>query len=333
MPFHIGESRRVSVWPVILAGLLLTLPVPDGRAQTTRDLTSPARALIVPPSAEPQTLGPGDQIVIRALHVEEISDHPIRVDASGGIMLAGIGLIHAGGRTTEEVASEIREKLSALVRNPEVSVNLVELHSQPVSVIGAVKTPGVYQIVGQKRVLEILSMAGGLDPDAGDNIRVTRAEGGDGTLNPANSFKVVDLRLSELMEGHRPEFNMVVHANDVITVPRAKLVYVIGQVHRSGGFVLKDRQSMSVLQALSLAEGVLANAGVGRARILRAGEPQGPRQEIPVNIKAILAGKANDLALMPDDVLFIPSSAAKTAALRGAEAALQMGTGIVIWRR
>lgn len=289
------------------------------------------RALIYPPVAEAQTLGPGDQIQVRALHAPELGDRPVRVDSEGYIMLTGVGRIRAGARTTEQLANDIRDRLSKVIRDPEVAVDIVELHSQPVSVLGAVKTPGVYQIVGRKRLLEVLALAGGLDPEAGDRINITSTLGGEGQDQP-EKFSVVEIGVEALMGG-RPERNLVIHSEDVITVPRAKLVYVIGQVHKAGGFVLRERQNMSVLQALSLAEGLLPTAATTNAKILRQEEPLSERKGIPVNLKDILAGKAADQPLLPDDVLFIPNSALKSVALRSLEAAIQMGTGLVIWRQ
>ncbi len=289
------------------------------------------RTLIYPPAVEAQTLGPGDQIQVKALHAPELGDKPVRVDSEGFIMLTGLGRIKAGARTTEQLAIDLRERLSKVIRDPEVAIDIVELHSQPVSVLGAVKTPGVYQIVGKKRLTEVLALAGGLDAEAGDRIEITRALIGDEPGQPER-FSVVEVSVGELMGG-RWEKNLVMHSEDVVTVPRAKLVYVIGQVRKSGGFVLRERQDMSVLQALALAEGLLPTAGSANAKILRQEEPLGPRKEIAVNIKSVLAGKAADQPLLPNDVLFIPNSIAKSVALRSLEMAIQMGTGLVVWRQ
>ena len=323
MSFSIGVSTRDNVLSAILAVVCLTA---NAAGQNI-----PPRSLIVPPAPEAQTLGPGDQVQVRALHAEELGDKPVRVDSEGYIMLPGLGRIQAGGLTSERVAADIRQRLAKTIRDPQVAVDIVELHSQPISVLGAVRTPGVYQIVGQKRLLEVISMAGGFDQESGDVVKITR-------LQPAQpsgkdeSFKVLDVRVSDLMEGRRPEMNLVVHAGDTITVPRAKLVYVIGQVHKPGGFVLREQQDVSVLKALSMAEGALPSAAMGNARILRQVEPHAQRQEIIVNVKGILAGKVADQALLPEDVLLIPTSAAKTVAMRMLEAGIQMGTGIVVWR-
>ena len=295
--------------------------------QDVRAQASPERTLITPPSAETQTLGPGDQIQVRALHAEELGDRATRIDSEGFIMLPGLGRIRAGGLTTEQLAASIRQLLTKTIREPEVAIDIVELKSQPVSVLGAVKIPGVYQIVGQKRLLEVISMAGGLDTEAGDSIRVTRK-----LANSQNEkFDVIQVRVAELMDGVRPEMNIVLHAEDTITVSRAKLIYVLGNVHRAGGFILRERQSMSILQALSMAEGAMPNSSMGNVRILRQTEPRAQRKEILVNVKNILAGKDADQALLPDDVLYIPSSTGKMVLTRAIEAALQTGTGIVIW--
>lgn len=323
MLLSIGVSPRATrLFRVLLAMSLLMVTF----AAICAAQSQSSHALIVPPAPEVQTLGPGDQIQVRALHAEELGEKPVRVDSEGFIMLTGLGQIHAGGLTTERVAEDIRQRLLKTIKDPQVSVDIVELHSQPVSVLGAVRTPGVYQIVGQKRLLEVISMAGGFDPESGDLVKITRPSA------EKDGFKVLDVRISDLMEGRRPEMNLVLHSGDVVTVPRGKMVYVIGQVHRAGGFILREQQDMSVLKAVAMAEGVLPTASLGNARILRQVEPHAQRQEIFVDVKGILAGKLPDQALLAEDVLLIPTSTAKTVANRLFEAGIQMGTGMAIWR-
>ena len=135
------------------------------------------------------------------------------------------------------------------------------------------------------------------------------------------------------MEAQDPTGNLTVCANDIVVVPRARLVYVIGEVHKPGGFVLRDKETLSILEALSMSEGMTRTAGPKNARILRAQAGETQRLEIPVNLAQILAGKAEDVKLRPDDILFVPDSKPKTAALRGVEAAVQMATGVIIWHR
>lgn len=295
-----------------------------------------------PGTAQPQAayvLGPGDMIAVRAQHAAELSEKPVRVDNAGEIHLPVAGSLAAAGLTTGQLAAKIRARLESLIRDPEVTIEVVEFKSHPISVLGAVKTPGVFQLQGEKRLLEVLSVAGGIDQDAGSSIRISRKKSA-GTIplpfsrvKDSGDYTVGEVFLQDLIQARHPEFNILVAPDDVITVPRAKLVYVIGEVRKAGGFVLRERESMSVLQALSLAEGLTQVAGAKDARILRASEDSARKTEIAVNIRSILAGKAPDTPLLPDDVLFIPNSAARNATLRGIETAIQLGTGVVIWRR
>ena len=146
------------------------------------------------------------------------------------------------------------------------------------------------------------------------------------TASPPSDVKSV-------IEARNPRENIPIMPNDVISVPRAEMVYVVGSVKRSGGFILNDREKITVLQALSLAEGADRTAATKQAKILRTAPGQTTRLEIPVNLKEILAGKAADVSMSADDILFVPNSAARSAGLRAAEVAIQITTGLVIWRR
>jgi polysaccharide export outer membrane protein len=134
------------------------------------------------------------------------------------------------------------------------------------------------------------------------------------------------------MEAQNPAENIQVKPNDVITVPKADLIYVIGAVKKSGGFVLSERADISVLQALSMAEGLDRTAAAAKAIILRGGSSSPNRAEIPVDVKNILEGKGRDVPLLANDILFIPTSAAKSASIRALEAIIQAGTGAAIYR-
>ncbi|QOY90866.1 polysaccharide biosynthesis/export family protein [Paludibaculum fermentans] len=285
-------------------------------------------------------LGAGDQVIIRAMHVAEISDKPIRIGDDGTLQLPLIGRIKAAGLTVNELSDQMRKRLAEFLVEPEVAVELVEMKSHPVSVIGALVTPGVYQLHGQKRLLEMISGAGGLRDDAGSMVRITRVRTqgalplAAARLDATGEYFVGEVRVSDLMSAKNPAENILVRPDDVISIPRGRLVYVMGEVRKPGGFVLREQETLSVLQALALSEGLMPTAGRKNARILRPTLDAGPgKKEIPVDIASILSGKTNDMGLQPDDVLFIPNSAPKSATLRAVEAAVQIGTGVVIWRR
>jgi polysaccharide export outer membrane protein len=281
--------------------------------------------------AQAYRLGPDDQIMVRALHVPEIPDRPIRIGADGTIQLPLVGRVTAGGLTTRALETEVARILKQYVEEPEVSVELVEQRSEPVSVLGAVKTPGTYQLRGSKTLIEVLSLAGGTDNEAGYTVRIARrlSQGAlplaDARQDGSGEFTSAEVNLQQ-------QSNLAIQPFDVITVPRAKMVYVIGEVHKPGGFVLRDTEHISVLQALALAEGMGRTAGGKGARVMRPEAADGTRQEIPVNLNDILSGKAKDQPLLAGDILFVPNSASKSAAMRTIEAAIQMATGLVIWR-
>jgi polysaccharide export outer membrane protein len=291
-----------------------------------------------PDSKTAYTLGPDDQIMVRALHVPEIPDKPIRIEADGSIHLPLVGKIQAGGLTTWSLEGELAHILKEYVQEPEVSVELVEQRSQPVSVLGAVKTPGTYQLHGARTLIEALSLAGGVDADAGYLLRIARRVS-EGPLpvpgakpDFSGEFIVAELNLERVMDGKYAQSSLPIKPYDVITVSRAKMVYVIGEVKKPGGFVLRETEHMSVLQALAMAEGLNQTAGKKGARILRSETDGDGHEDIPINLNDILSGKIKDAPLSPGDILFIPNSAAKSATLRSIEAAIQMATGLVIWR-
>jgi polysaccharide export outer membrane protein len=138
--------------------------------------------------------------------------------------------------------------------------------------------------------------------------------------------------LKDLIESRNPVDNIAIRPEDVISIPPASLIYVVGEVKKSGGFVLGTHSSMTVLEAISMAEGMSPRAAPGKARILRATEGSTERQEETINVSRILSGKAPDVTLRPSDILFIPNSSAKSISTRTLEAAIQIGTGLVIWR-
>lgn len=283
-------------------------------------------------------LGPGDQVTVRVVNFEEINDKPIPVDLSGSIHLPMVGRVPIAGLTVEQVAAEISRRLEVYVKRPDVSVSVAEFRSQPVSVIGAVKNPGVQQVQGQKTLIEMLSMAGGIDNvTAGSTLRITRRlEWGaiplpGAKIDPTKQFSVAQMSVKSLLEAKNPEENILVKPYDVISVPRGETVYVIGEVGKAGSFLLNDSEQVTVLQALSMAGGATKMAQPQHARVLRQAPGQSSRSEIAVDLNKILDGKLPDVPMQANDILFVPNSIPKRAAIRALEAAIQMGTGLA-WR-
>jgi polysaccharide export outer membrane protein len=281
-------------------------------------------------------LGSDDQITLSTPEADELNAKVIRIEGNGSITVPLIGTMKAAGLTPAQLSAEISKRLEKYYLKPQVVVSVTEYRSQPVSVLGAVNTPGVQQVQGRKTLVELLSLAGGPRQDAGPTVIITRRiENGElpvegATTDPSGQFSTAELDLKSITSAQRPQDNIAVKPNDVISVPRAHMVYVIGEVQRSGGFILNEREGVSVIQALSLAGGMKSTASPKNARILRRDE--GPAEGTPIDLKALLTGKERDRTLQPDEILYVPDSLPKRAAFRAAEAAIQTLTGVAIWR-
>ncbi|MBV8811431.1 MAG: polysaccharide biosynthesis/export family protein [Acidobacteriaceae bacterium] len=287
-------------------------------------------------------LGPDDGVSVNVVDLAELDQKAlgvVRVDHEGNIHLPLAGRLKAAGLTVEQLEKQIASRLSGIMNNPEVSVSIAEYRNHPVSVLGAVRNPGVYQVSGRKTLFEVLSLAGGLNPDAGNQVKITRQISAGRlplpgvTTDQSGGFEIGQLDVRKVMEAKNPDENIEVLPNDVITVPKAELIYVVGAVHRAGGFPLVEKQQISVLQAVSLAEGLDATASAKNARILRESVPGAERKELHVNVGEILDGRAKDVALQANDILFIPVSIPKSASIRALEAGVQAATGIAVFGR
>jgi polysaccharide export outer membrane protein len=196
----------------------------------------------------------------------------------------------------------------------------------------------VHQVRGTRSLAEVLSLAGGLKPDAGYRITITRQAAygvvplKDVHVDAANKVSTGDVVVSDIIDARNPAGNIQIFPNDLITVPRAKLIYVMGEVRRPGGFTLDQRNTVPVLQALALAEGLTPNASKKHTIIMRQQPGTDTRAEIPVDITKILHGKAGDATLQANDILFVPNSVMQSIRAQAIAIAVATGTGILIWR-
>ena len=131
-----------------------------------------------PPPPVQYTLGPGDQVNIRVVAMEEFTDRTVRIDPNGYVDLPMVGRIQASGLTVDQFKDTLSSKLSRYINSPQVSLNLSENQTQTVSVIGSVNSPGIHPLSGPRRLLDVLSLAGGEKPDAGSRVVLTRHHGG-----------------------------------------------------------------------------------------------------------------------------------------------------------
>lgn len=269
-------------------------------------------------------VGADDKLMFRSAQIEEVNDKHVTVAKDGSIDLPLAGTVGVRGLSVEEIREKVNSRLKSFYYDPHISVEIEEYASQPVSVLGTVAKPGVYQLRGQKSLAEVLAMAGGLLPESGYTVRVERKSG--------NGQQTFSYNLRDMMHSGGETENVPIEADDLVFVPRAQLVYVIGDVRKPGGFALGDRQNVSVLQSLALAEGPLTTAALSRATILRVAPSQTERKTIPVNVKRLMAGRTSDIPMQADDILVVPSSAGRKLAIRSAEVAAQTVSGVVIWK-
>lgn len=259
-------------------------------------------------------LGPGDQVVIRATDVEEIGDKPYVLDAEGYVQIPLLGRLRAGGSTVERFQLELIQQLKTYVRNPQVFVNVVHFRSDPVFFVGAFRTPGIYPLNGGRTLIEMITVIGGLQTNARRRVKLTRrSEMGAIPLptaqsTPGGASTFVEISLGSLNENVNPAEDIALKAFDVISVERAEMVYVGGEVGKVGGFELGERDSVSVVQLVSLAGGVTRSADLKNARILRPISNSSRRAHIPVDLSKVFKGQVNDLPILANDYLYIPSN-------------------------
>ena len=281
-------------------------------------------------AGEEYRVGRDDLIEVNVFEVPELASIT-RVGASGKISLPLLGSIEAANHTTLELERLIEEALKTnYINDPHVTVLVREYASQPVSVIGAVKSPGIYQIKGQKRLLDMLAMAQGLDQmSAGKTIQILRrqSEGTDGADEPQK----ITITTEELFQSGKTELNIPIQAGDVINVLLAGSVFVIGEVTRPSEYILRQGKDITAAQALALGGGFSKEAKKQQCLIIRI-HHDGSKEEIPVNAAKILDGSLQDVPMMPNDILFVPANKVKSGLLRGLDATIAVMSARAAYR-
>jgi polysaccharide export outer membrane protein len=282
------------------------------------DMTSAASPAPAPPATvgtggdSAVRLGNGDLIEVNVYNVPELNTKT-RVSSAGDVYLPLVDYVHVGGLTINEAEVVVEKRLDqgGFVKNPHVQLSVHEYISGGASVLGEVVKPGVYPVMGEQRLFDLISAGGGLTDRAGKSITVTH-----------RGQAPIVVPISRNLEDHA-DSNIAVFPGDSVSVRRADVIYVVGDVLKPSGFLMESGH-VSVLQAIALAGGANSTAKLGGARIIRKG-PSG-LTETPVPLKKLLQAKADDIQMQADDILFVPTSARKLLEGRTAEAALQMAT-------
>jgi polysaccharide export outer membrane protein len=343
------------------------------------------------------TIGGGDLLSISVFDVPELT-REVRVSQAGTIGMPLVPTrLHVVGLTETQANQMIADVLQAngLVTHPEVDVRVKEHKSSPITVVGAVQHPMIYEAESNVTLLEVLAAAGGISNDAGETIIVTRGhpstfvmiphpepnslpppgaamsvpdssetlpgagdqeiapgtkpevfpaatEKAQGSSEQANSEKTTDaatapgnittINLNELLEKGDMRENIPLQAGDVVTVPHAGIVYVLGAVTRPGGFVMaNDRTELTTMKVLALAGGITKIAKLDHAVIIRK-DDQGKQMETQVDLKKVLDQQSEDVQLRASDILYIPTSRSKEFLIQVVQLSLAIASAAAIYR-
>ena len=295
-------------------------PASSARATQTATILSSGT-----PGLGEYLIGPDDVLSISVLESAELT-RDVRVASDGTI---GLPLLaehpHVAGLTLSQAEALLKKKYqeNGILNDPNISIALKELESKPVTVMGSVRTPGVFQVSGQVRLMRLISMAGGFSDDAGTMVQVIEEDDG-------GKQQVTQVRVDEIKQG-LSNANVGVRGGDIVNVQTTGSVYVIGAVNHPGRFLLPgDTQETTVLNVLALSEDLKRTAKASHSVLIRRKAGSSEVEEIPVDVSKILARQVPDVAIKPNDVLFVPDSAAKRALSRGVDMAIQIATGAVL---
>jgi polysaccharide export outer membrane protein len=310
--------------------LLLLAACGAAAAQTRGAFTD-----ITAPNLPAQRIGPDDLIAVNVYDAPEFT-RTLRVGSDGFIRLPMTDRrIKAQGSLPADLETAIAAVLRAdeLVVDPMVTVTVVEYHSRPISVAGAVRNPVTFQAVGTVTLLDALTRAGGLSPEAGPELLVSYPQPASAG---APAALVQRIPVKGLIDAADPELNLRLTGGEEVRVPEAGKVFVVGNVKRPGAYALQDGAETSVLKILALAEG-LAPYSCNLAYIYRRDADSVTKHEIPIPLQKIMQRKAPDVPLLANDVFYIPDNSGRRASMHALERILGFGTatasGVLVWRR
>jgi polysaccharide export outer membrane protein len=263
------------------------------------------------PDQNAMTIGPGDLIDLSVYQVPELI-MKVRVDLNGVVSLPLIGDLRLAGLTVRDaqllIARELIER--QLVKKPEVSLFIEEFATQGITVYGEVSTPGIYPLMGPHKLYDAISAAGGLTLKAGRTVTILHA-------GRRASEEVIDLSGGKTLE----QANVTISPGDTIIVPKAGVVYVLGEVNKPGAFLMENNTSMSLMKAIALAGSTTKVASLKHAIILRKSSEG--TVEIEVSLDKIYHAKASDMQLHAEDIVFVPLSNVKMYGAMGMQGAIQ----------
>jgi polysaccharide biosynthesis/export protein len=325
-----------------ISSLRVTFAAQEPEQKQTQPDVRPAPADMVIASSEDYRIGVGDVIIIQIEKAPELSG-TFRVSSGGTITMQFLGRLSVQQKTPEELGTTIANGLRGrYLTNPHVNVTVSQFNSRTFFIQGAVNKPGVFQIEARPSLLKLITLAGGLTKDHGSTAFIIRevkatptqnagaadpagkgvaTEPAPGPTNTGSSqasgdeavigakYDLISININGLYHG-RFDQNIVIEPGDIVNIPTTDIFFVAGEVHSPGSFPLKEGTTLR--QAISLAQGTTFEAAKGRGLIFRENTATGAREEIKVDVGAVMDGKKDDITIMPNDVIILPNSRFKT---------------------
>lgn len=289
------------------------------RAQVAAPQGSQAQQNIEAPKI---LIGPGDVLDVQVFDTPELSMEAVRVGQNGQVGLPVLGLVKVAGLNAVEAARRIETDLRSrgLMVDPHVTVSVVEYATQGATMLGEVKSPGVYPTFGGRRLLDMIAMAGGLAPTAGKLVIIAHRN------DPGHPDAITLVPNAQALGAQQ---NPVILPGDTIEVGRAGIIYILGAVNKPGGYLIDNDEHISLMQALTLAGGWDKAAALSKARLIRK-VPEG-HKELMLDLKRVLNGKQADIAVENGDIFYLPMSIGKTLEYEGMQAAVTSAQTAIIY--
>ena len=275
------------------------------------------------PNLPAQPVGPNDLLDVSVYDAPEFS-HTVRIGSDGIIHLPMLKQpIKAQGLMPAELETVIAHELVSeqLLVDPVVTVTIAEYQSHPITVTGSVKTPGTFQASTPMTLLEVLARAGGVEPEAGLDVLVTRTMAGPDGKPFAYTRRIP---LQALRNSSDPSLNIVLHGGEEVQVPEAGKVFVVGMVKNPGAYSVRDGGQLTIMQIIALAQG-LEGVREKNAYIYRK-ESAGSKSEIPVDLNKIMKRQAPDVVLVANDLLYIPENTGRKNTMAALTKVLEFST-------
>lgn len=313
---------------LVIFALLLAVPV-AGQSGAVRGSPDPLSA------GQSYILGPGDQIAIRATNTDQIGDRPFRIESDGTIEIPLLGTTHVAGQTVEQLEIVLRDELRKYVRDPQVTVTVQQFRTQTVTLSGDFRSPGIYDLVGRHTLTEMLALAGGLGENASRVLRLGRQkdQGKIGLPNErleANGTTYVATIDVSIVSGQRNAADdFVLKPFDVIQAVPQDPILISGAVAKTGVVELGGHKTLGLYQVINMVGGI-SNDASKRIKVYRPIPDSTQKQEIDVNLDAVLKGSQPDFQLQPRDVVIVPHSPSRAFMTKATGMAIGIATGILV---